>query len=135
MRGAPVCYSKSNTMATQARAVFANTIALLHLMWTLLLLVGTGLVFWWHSYAWMQIGLLSFTLLSNLPFGGHCPLTLLEKRARRGIDPDAMSENSYMVAYLDRMLGWKVRVRSVRIVTGVLYVLSYAAAIFVLVRP
>ena len=121
-------------MEARTRVFMANAIALLHLAWALLLLIGGALVFVWHGYAWMQIGLLSFTLLSNIPFGGHCPLTLLEKNVRDVVEPGAISEKSYMVAYLDRVFGWKVRVRSVRIVTAMLYILSYAAAIFVLMR-
>lgn len=113
---------------------YADGVVAVHMAWTVLVFIGAAAMFFWHAYALYEIIVVSVTLVASLPFGGLCPLTMLEERFRRKIDPSFDNGGSYMAFYINKMLKTRFRVRTVNIAIGVFYAAVYAAAAYILVR-
>ena len=116
----------------QPYAMLANAVTLFHALWTALLLGGIVAVLVYPQYAWVQICVLSVTILINLPFGNKCPLTLIEEKLRREYDPTYRNQHSFATTYLNKMLGTRFRPAQVNAIIIVLYIGSYALSIAVL---
>ena len=112
---------------------YANILVSIHFLWTLFLIGGAVAMFFYPLYAWMQIYVMSFTLLISLPFGTICPLTLLEEKLRRKIDPAYDNHGSYIATYFNKISGKNVSVRRINEISAGLYVIAYAAAISILI--
>ncbi len=122
-------------MSREARyKLSADMIVALHVIWTFVLFGGAVFVLFAPWYAVVQIITISFTLLIALPFGNICPLTLLEERLRKKIDPSYTNNRSYLTTYINKIFGTDFRNRSVSIVVAVIYILSYAISIATLVQ-
>jgi len=112
----------------------AHAIALMHLIWTLLIFVGVFLVLIDHAYAPLNVGVLVMALVVNIPFPS-CPLTLLEQKMRKKIDPEYNITGSFMATYLNKILGTNVSARSAKIGIGIFYAFSGLLTIFALTHP
>lgn len=120
-------------MRIQTYRRYADLIVAVHFIWTLFLIVGAIVMFFDPPYAWIQIGVMTFTLLLALPFGGICPLTLLEEKFRRKLYLDYRNEGSFIATYLNKILGTHFPTRNVNTIITGLYVLAYAFATSILI--
>lgn len=112
----------------------ADLIAGIHILWALLLLVGTLVVVIFPDYAVPQLVLLTGTLLVPLFFfGGRCPLTTWEERLRQKIEPGYSNNGSFMTTYINKTFGTNFERKSVKLTIAAFYVLSYAGAVLTLV--
>lgn len=107
----------------------ANAILAAHILWTCILFGGAVFVVFQPWYALFQIIAISFTLLVALPFGGVCPLTLLEEWLRKKISPGYTNNGSYLATYVNKIFGTSFRTKTVAVAVAILYVLSYAISI------
>ena len=110
----------------------ANAVTALHIFWTTILFGGAVFVFFAHWYAWWQIATIGFTLLIALPFGGVCPLTKLEDRLRKKVDPKYSNHGAYLMTYLNKVFGTHFSKQKVGIAIGIFYVFSCAVSILFL---
>ena len=113
---------------------YADGIVAVHFVWTVVVFAGAVGMFFWHAYAPCEAIVVSVTLLASLPFGGLCPLTMLEERFRRKIDPSFRNGGSYMAFYINKLFKTRFRVRTVNIAIGVFYAVIYAMAAYIIVR-
>jgi Protein of Unknown function (DUF2784) len=111
---------------------YADGIVAVHFAWTVVVFGGAALMFFWPPYALPEIIVVSITLLVSLPFGGLCPLTMMEEYFRRRIDPSFRNDGSYMTYYINKLMGTRFRVRTVNKSIGIFYTLVYGAAVFLL---
>jgi len=107
---------------------YADGITALHFFWTFVIFAGAVLMFFWRTYAMVEIVVVSFTLLISLPFGAVCPLTLLEERLRRKLDSAYRNHGSYLAVYINKFFHTHFKVRSINISVGIIYFLIYAFA-------
>lgn len=114
--------------------VYANIVTLIHFLWTFLVFGGALYLLFHHSYAVIQIIVLTITLFSSIPFGNACPLTLLEERLRQKLNPTYKNQGSFMTTYINKMLKTNFSVKEVNLVIAILYILSYSFAAFVLIH-
>lgn len=120
-------------MTTKTYQRYADTITAIHVAWTIVIFGGVVLMFFWHSYALVEIIVVSFTLLISLPFGAVCPLTMLEEHLRRKIDPSFNNGGSYLAYYINRWFKSNISVRAINVTVGILYFFIYAAAAAIMV--
>jgi len=120
-------------MGTQTYQKYADTLVFLHVLWTLFLLCGAVTMFIYPLYAIIQIIAMTGTLLLAIPFGNTCPLTLLEEKWRKKIDPAYHNDGSYIAAYFNKIFKKKVSVEHVNRTVAGLYVLAYAFAATILI--
>lgn len=111
----------------------ADGVVVFHTIWTLLVFGGAVAMIVYPSYAFMEILVLSITLLASLPLRFTCPVTLLEAKLRRKIDPSYDNQGSFMATYLNKMAGTKISRRAMDTVIGIVYVLVYAYGVLMLI--
>jgi hypothetical protein len=111
----------------------ANAILALHVLWTAILFCGAVFVIFAPWYAVYQIIAISFTLLISLPLGGVCPLTLVEERLRKKVDPSFTNDGSYLVTYLNKIFGAKFKKKSILKIVAILYIASIGISIATLI--
>lgn len=112
----------------------ADAVTVFHFAWTFLVFGGAIAMVIFPAYALTQIIVLSITLISNIPFKLDCPVTLLERRLRRKIDPDFENHGSFMTTYINKIFGTHFRVINVNITIGILYVVFYTYAVLILIN-
>ncbi len=115
-------------------ARYANLITTLHALWTFLLWGGMAVALFIHAYAPFELGVLTITLLSNLPFRGACPLTLLEEKYRRTVNPSYTNGKSFMTTYINKLFKTDFSAKGINIAIAVLYVISYFLLITIIVH-
>jgi hypothetical protein len=120
-------------MPTRLYKNTADVLVSIHFLWTLLLLGGIIATILFPAYAIVQIAAMSFTLLIAIPFGNTCPLTLLEEKLRRKVDPDYHPTGSFVARYLNRIFNINLDHRFVDEVLAALYILAFAIAISVMI--
>ncbi len=121
---------KVMTKATYARLAQATVVV--HVLWTILLFVGTFVGFFYPPYAWWQIDLLSFTILSWFPFGLKCALTVWMRwfQKKAGIyDGDT---RTFMVIALHNIFKKEFTRKKTALVSACFFVASYLISIGVL---
>ena len=111
----------------------ADGVVAFHVLWTLLVFGGAIAMIIFPPYAFMEILVLSITLLASVPLRFTCPVTLLEQKLRRKIDPSYNNQGSFMVTYINRIAGTKISRRAMDTAIGVVYALAYAYAVFMLI--
>lgn len=111
----------------------ADSVVAFHILWTLLVFGGAIAMIVYPPYAFMEILILSITLLASLPLRFTCPITLLEAKLRRKLDPSYNNEGSFMATYLNRIAGTKISRRTMDAAIGVIYVFVYAYGVFMLI--
>jgi hypothetical protein len=123
-------------MSAKTYNMLANGLASLHFLWTLFLIIGfIAMIFYpYPPYAIIQIVAISFTLLIAVPFRNTCPLTLLEERLRKKINPSYRNHGSFIATYINKFFNTRITLSQVNITIGILYFLDYCIAIFILVR-
>ena len=114
--------------------LYADGVTAIHFLWTVVVFGGALLMLFWHPYALYEIFVVSFTLLVSLPFGGLCPLTMMEERFRKKIDPSFTNEGSYMAHYINKIFGADFGTRTVNTGIGIFYTIIYAVAIYIMVK-
>ena len=82
----------------------ANFLVVGHFLWIVLLIGGTGFVFYNTWYFHWHLTIVSATLLLNL-FLGYCPLTFWEEKMRRKIKPDFNHNGSFIATYIEKITG------------------------------
>jgi hypothetical protein len=110
----------------------ADTLVVFHAIWAILIFGGAIAMFFYPPYAFIEILVLSITLLSNLPFRLSCPFTLLEGRLRRKVNPRYDNNRSFVGTYINKVFGTHFTNRTVDWVIGILYVLFYTYAVLML---
>jgi hypothetical protein len=105
----------------------------IHVSWTLLLVVGAIAMFFDTAYAATEIYLMSFTLLITLPFNRRCPLTLLEEWLQEKLDPNYKKMNLFIGRYFNRVFKTHLSTLKIRRTTAALYVLAFAFAIAIII--
>ena len=68
----------------------ARNIFWFHLMWIIMVLLGTIAECFYHPYAKIQLGIIIGTGLFQLLGNGHCPLTLFENLTLQQSAPEKM---------------------------------------------
>lgn len=114
--------------------IYANIVTLIHFLWTFLVFGGVFYLVLHHSYAVIQIIVLTTTLLVSVPFRNICPLTLLEEKLRQKLNPAYKNQGSFMTTYINKIFKTNFSVKEINITIAVLYILSYSFAAFVLIR-
>jgi hypothetical protein len=112
---------------------YADILVVIHALWSALVFGGMIIMFFYPSYALAEIIIVSITLLSSLPFGGTCPLTLLELKLRARTDPTYSNEGGFIVTYVNKIFGAHISPLQGKVVIGTLYVFAYAAATLLLI--
>ncbi len=107
-------------------AVVIRSVIVFHFAWTVFLWGGMVLALFWKPYIPTELLILSITLLSNVPFRGGCPLTILEEHYREKISPGYERKRSFMTTYINKLLKTDFTVKQVNITIAVIYVLAYA---------
>jgi hypothetical protein len=120
-------------MFTGKYKTFADILASIHFLWSLLLLASIIATILFPAYAIVQIAIMSFTLLIALPFHNTCPLTLLEEKLRKKVDPDYRTSGSFVARYLNKILKINLNHRHVDETLAGLYILAFAIAISVMI--
>ncbi len=131
----PQC-SGPKTDAIPQRTLYrllADGVAGFHIFWTLLVFGGAIAMIAFPSYAFMEILILSVTLLASLPLRFTCPVTLLEGLLRKKIDPSYDNQGSFMVTYINRITGMHITRRTMDTAIGAIYVLIYAYGVLMLI--
>ncbi len=113
--------------------LLADGVAGFHIFWTLLVFGGAIAMIAVPSYAFMEIVVLSITLLASLPLRFTCPVTLLERSLRRKLDPMYDNQGSFMVTYINKIAGTHFRRRTMDAAIGAIYILIYAYGVLMLV--
>jgi|GEM_PF-6181780 len=111
----------------------ANAVVVIHVAWTVLIFAGAIFVLFNPWYSPFQIGVIGFTLLLALPFGMVCPLTKLEERLRKKVDPSYTNHGSYLMTYMNKIFGTRFTKSSLAISVAVLYIISIAISILFIV--
>jgi hypothetical protein len=104
-----------------------------HIAWTALVFGGAIAMFFYPPYAFVEILVLSITLLSNLPLRFTCPLTLMERHLRRHFDPSYENHGSFMATYTNKIFGTHITAKTADIIIGILYVIFYTYAVLMLI--
>ncbi len=112
---------------------YADFLAFLHFLWTLVVVGGLFVMLVYPWYAILQMIAMSGTLLFALPAGNVCPLTLAEERLRKKLDPEYRNDGSFIATYLNRILKTNIDPHIVNTKLAGLYVIAYSAAIAILI--
>ncbi len=118
---------------TNAYRALAYALVTFHFAWTLLVFGGAIAMFIYPQYAFMEILVLSVTLLAGLPFRFACPITLMERRIRRHFDPSYENHGSFMATYTNKMFGTHITTKTADIIIGIFYVIFYTYAVVALI--
>jgi len=121
-------------MASVKYRALADAVTYFHFLWTFLVFGGGILVVFYHHYAIFQIGVLTLTLLANLPFKNKCPLTLLEGKLRRELDPAYDNQKSFTTTYLNKIFKTYLKPQEVSVAIAIFYIISYSLSIFALMH-
>ncbi len=104
-----------------------------HILWTLLVFGGAIAMIVYPPYAFMEILILSVTLLASLPLRFTCPITLLEAKLRRKIDPSYDNQGSFMATYINKITGMKISRRAMDTAIGIVYLFVYTYGVLMLI--
>lgn len=111
----------------------ADSVVMFHILWTFLVFGGAIAMILYPPYAFMEILILSVTLLASLPLRFTCPITLIEAKLRRKIDPSYDNQGSFMATYLNKIAGTKISRRAMDTIIGIIYLFVYAYGILMLI--
>lgn len=111
----------------------ADGVVAFHVLWTLLVFGGAVAMIVFPSYAFMEILVLSVTLLASLPLRFTCPVTLVEAKLRRRLDPSYDNQGSFMVTYVNKLAGTRFSRRTMDTLIGILYMLVYIYGVLMLI--
>jgi len=115
----------------------ANTVAVFHGAWILMVFIGTIVELFYPAYAPIQFSIIIGTGLFQLLGRGHCPLTLLENLLWEKCDPKKMYcdtetySYSFIRHYTKKFTGWELPVGT----TSGLIIFVITITTFVLFRP
>jgi uncharacterized protein DUF2784 len=113
---------------------WADVVIAVHVVWTVIIFAGAVLVFFEPWYALFQIIVIGFTLLIALPFGGVCPLTLLEEWLRKKVDPHYTNHGAYLMTAINTIGKTHFSKRAVDTGIAIFYVISIAISILFLIK-
>ncbi len=115
-------------MASHKNKFWSNLVTGIHVAVAILVFGGTIFMIFFPQYSLIHVCVITIVLTTNIPFSGNCPLTVLEEKLRRKIDPDYRNNNSFMTTYLNKIFKTKLKKEDVHSYIGMFFALSYAIA-------
>lgn len=108
----------------------ADILMLTHIAWIILLIGGTIYIFFNPAYIQWHLTIITLTLLANL-FLGYCPITNIEEKLRKSIDPSFSYNDSFAATLIKKIFGIKMSSNDVLLMMTLIKFLSYSVSIII----